>query len=180
MERIHQPILALLAIAMLSGCNILKVSAPGGVNVGQELLNLHEAHEKQIIGDAEYEWLLTRVLDTTRDTDNQQLEGKNENMVHVIAFIKVKPGQRDALIETFNKNVPNVLAEDGCIQYTLTVDTDSGIDVQKKDGNTVTVIEKWESAEALRAHLASPHMDQYRKDTEGMTEGVDLRVLQDT
>ena len=100
-------------------------------------------------------------------------------MIHVIAFIKVKPGQRDALIEIFNKNVPNVLAEDGCIQYTLTVDTDSGIGIQAKDGNILTVIEKWESREALQAHLAAPHMDQYRKDTEGMTDGLDLRVLED-
>lgn len=100
-------------------------------------------------------------------------------MIHVIAFIKVKPARRDALIDAFKKNVPNVLAEDGCIQYTLTVDAESGIDIQQEDENIVTAIEKWESAAALRAHLASPHMMQYKKDTEGMTEGVELRVLED-
>lgn len=173
-------IIALLSTTiLLSGCNITRFSATHSGNAGRELLDLHEAHEKEIIGDAEYERLVSRILESTRDSEARQPEGNNDDMVHVIAFIKVKPGQRDALIEIFNKNVPNVLAEDGCIQYTLTVDTESGIGIQQKDENIVTVIEKWESTAALQAHLEAPHMDQYRKDTEGMTEGVELRVLED-
>ena len=100
-------------------------------------------------------------------------------MIHVLATIHVKPGKRPELIEIFKKNIPHVLAEDGCIQYALTVDTASGIEIQKKNKNTVTVIEKWESAEALQAHLAAPHMKQYSKDTEGLTEGLELKVLED-
>ncbi|QBG49297.1 antibiotic biosynthesis monooxygenase [Verrucomicrobia bacterium S94] len=100
-------------------------------------------------------------------------------MIHVIAFIKVKPEHRKEFIRIFKANVPNVRAEDGCIQYTLTTDTDSGIDIQSKDPDILTVIEKWASRETLQTHLASPHMEQYRKDTEGMTEGLDLRVLED-
>jgi len=100
-------------------------------------------------------------------------------MIHVLAFIKVKPEYREKLIEIFTRNIPSVLAEEGCMQYTLTTDTDSGIDIQSKDSSILTVIEKWASKEALQAHLAAPHMNQYRKDTHGMTEGLDLRVLQD-
>lgn len=100
-------------------------------------------------------------------------------MIHVLAFIKVKPECREQLVEIFNQNVPNVLAEEGCMQYTLTTDADSGIDIQSKDSSILTVIEKWASKEALQAHLAAPHMDQYRQDTQGMTDGLDLRVLQD-
>lgn len=178
MKILNYLIVALTATILLSGCSITKFSASQRINAGRELLDLYEAHEKEIIGDAEYNQFKNQIL---RASDiEQHIERSNPNMVHVIAFIKVKPGKREELIKIFNENVPNVLAEDGCIQYTLTVDTDSGIDIQMKDDNIVTVIEKWESIEALHAHLAAPHMEQYRKDTEEMTEGVELKVLQDT
>ena len=44
------------------------------------------------------------------------------SMVHVLALITAKPGQREALLAAFQENVPNVLAEDGCIEYQATVD----------------------------------------------------------
>ncbi|MEI6892027.1 MAG: putative quinol monooxygenase [Pontiella sp.] len=100
-------------------------------------------------------------------------------MIHVLASIKIKPGHRDALIQRFKKNIPLVRAEDGCIQYELTVDADSGIEIQEKNENIVTVVEKWKSVEALHAHLAAPHMKQYNKDTEDMVDGLDLKVLEE-
>lgn len=171
------PLAVVVSLAtLLSGCSIMKVSSTQRTNVGRELLDLHEARAKNVISNAEYQHLKNQIMESTLT----ESERNNENMVHVIAFIQVKPEHREELIKIFNTNVPNVLAEDGCIQYTLTIDTDSGIDIQTKDPNILTVIEKWESKEALQAHLSAPHMDQYRKDTEGMTEGLDLRVLQDT
>lgn len=163
---------------LLAGCNITRFSATQQNNVGRELLDLHEAHTKKIIDDTEYARLKSRLLTSIQDSNLRQ-EGNNKTMVHVIAFIKVKPQHRNDLIRIFKANVPNVLAEDGCIQYTLTTDTDSGIDIQAKDPDILTVIEKWASKEALQMHLAAPHMEQYRKDTEGMTEGLDLRILED-
>ena len=106
-------------------------------------------------------------------------EGSRETMIHVVATIKVKPGQRAELIKHFKANVPNVLAEDGCIEYSLTVDTESGIGIQLEDENTVTVVEKWESVDALQAHLAAPHMKKYKEDTKDLTEGLELKVLKD-
>ena len=100
-------------------------------------------------------------------------------MIHVIAAITIKPGQRAAFLERFKNNVPNVLAEEGCVEYAPAVDVDSGIDVQTKDANVVTVIEKWETLAALRAHLAAPHMARYREDTADLTEGLTLSVLED-
>jgi len=99
-------------------------------------------------------------------------------MIHVIASIGVKPGKRPEFIEIFKKNVPNVLAEKGCIDYIPAVDTESGIEVQRKDETVVTVIEKWESIEALHAHLASPHMEQYQADVADLVEDVSLTVLE--
>jgi len=37
------------------------------------------------------------------------------SIVHVLAIITTKPGQRAAVLTLFNANVPAVLAEDGCI-----------------------------------------------------------------
>ena len=44
--------------------------------------------------------------------------------------------------------------------------------------NVVTVVEKWESLEALRAHLAAPHMAEYRARVKDLVAGVKLQVLQ--
>ena len=100
-------------------------------------------------------------------------------MIHVIASIGVKPDKRAEFIEIFKKNVPNVLAEDGCVEYIPAIDTDSGIDAQWTDETVVTVIEKWKTIEALHAHLAAPHMAQYQIDVADLVEDVSLTILED-
>ena len=37
-------------------------------------------------------------------------------MIHVIAVITAKPGKRAQILEAFRANVPNVRAENGCIE----------------------------------------------------------------
>ena len=51
-------------------------------------------------------------------------------MIYVIATIEVKPGKRDAFLAEFHRNVPNVLAEKGCIEYGPTVDVKTEIKAQ--------------------------------------------------
>jgi quinol monooxygenase YgiN len=99
-------------------------------------------------------------------------------MIHVIASIGVKPGKRAAFIAKFKANVPNVLAEDGCIEYIPTIDADSGIEVQWVDETVVTVIEKWASLAALQAHLEAPHMKQFKNATASLVEDVSLTILE--
>ncbi len=83
-------------------------------------------------------------------------------MVHVIAVITAKPGQRAAILESFHANVPNVLAEKGCIEYGPAVDAEPAPAFQTRLGaDTFMVVEKWESMEALKAHAAAPHMAAY-------------------
>jgi len=99
-------------------------------------------------------------------------------MIHVIASIEVKPDSKTKFIDLFKQNIPNVQAEDGCIRYELTEDAASGIPVQiGPRGNVVTVVEAWDSLEALFAHLKAPHMAAYKSATEGMVNGVSLQVL---
>jgi quinol monooxygenase YgiN len=80
-------------------------------------------------------------------------------MIHVLAIITAKPGQRATVLEAFNANVPTVRAEAGCIEYGATVDV-AGAD-PAFGPDTFVVIEKWESMAALKAHAAAPHMAAY-------------------
>ncbi len=99
-------------------------------------------------------------------------------MIHVIAAIEVRPGKRAKFIAIFERNVPNVLAEDGCIAYGPTVDVETGIPVQVPlRENTVTIVEQWESLEHLQAHLNAPHMATYREEVKDLVLGASLQVL---
>ena len=82
--------------------------------------------------------------------------------VHVIAVITAKPGRRAELLQAFQANVPNVHAEEGCIEYVATVDAEGAGSIQTRFGeDTFVVVEKWASLDALKAHAAAPHMAAY-------------------
>jgi len=99
-------------------------------------------------------------------------------MINVIATIELKPGTRADFLKVFNANVPAVLAEDGCLEYFPAIDVDAKLERQSKDENAVVVIEKWESVEALHAHLAAPHMLEFRENAGDMIAGITLKVLE--
>lgn len=100
-------------------------------------------------------------------------------MIHVIATIEIEPGKRNDFIQIFKDNVPNVLAEDGCIEYGPTVDlkTDIGPQIPLRE-NVVTIMEKWESLDHLMAHLKAPHMATYREKVKTIVKGASLQILQ--
>jgi quinol monooxygenase YgiN len=99
-------------------------------------------------------------------------------MIFVIASIQLVPGQRDAFVAEFKKIVPDVLAEDGCIEYGPTVDATTDLEKQQTDDSIVTIVEKWESLDALKAHLVAPHMMDYRERVKGQVQDMQLRILQ--
>lgn len=100
-------------------------------------------------------------------------------MIHVIATIQIKEGRVPEFLEIFKANVPNVLGEEGCIEYVPTVDAPTGLPPQELDENVVTIIEKWESIEALQAHLSAPHMIDYKEKVENLVGGMSIKVLKD-
>jgi quinol monooxygenase YgiN len=100
-------------------------------------------------------------------------------MIHVIASVQIKPGKVEEFLKIFKKNVPLVRAEKGCIQYSPAVDIDASLPPQIMDENVVTIIEAWESLEALRDHLEAPHMLAYREKVSGIVENVTIKVLQE-
>jgi quinol monooxygenase YgiN len=99
-------------------------------------------------------------------------------VIHVIATIEVVPGRRDAVLAEFRRIVPVVQREAGCLEYGPTVDVLSGIasQVPLRD-NVVTVIEKWASLDALRAHTTAPHMVDYRSGVKDLVARVQLQIL---
>jgi len=100
-------------------------------------------------------------------------------MIYVIATIEIAAGKRDEFVKAFRENVPNVLAEKGCIEYEPTIDLATDIKAQPAvRADVVTVVEKWESLAALNAHLVAPHMMSYRERVKQLVKSVSIQVLE--
>ncbi len=100
-------------------------------------------------------------------------------MIHVVASIHVQPGKLSSFLKILKGNVPAVRAEKGCIEYRPTVDVDASLPPQRLEPDTVVIIERWESLDALRTHLSSSHMLAYREKVKDLVSNVSLKVLQD-
>lgn len=101
-------------------------------------------------------------------------------MIHVLAYITAKPGQRDALLKEFRAIIPAVHAEKGCIEYGPAVDADMGGFQTKVGADGFVVVEKWESLDTLKAHAAAPHMAAYGARTKDMIASRVIHVLTPT
>lgn len=103
------------------------------------------------------------------------------SVVHVVAVISAKPGKRSEVLKAFHANRLNVLAEDGCIEYSPTIDALEGGGMQKKIGpDSFVVIEKWESLEHLKAHAAAAHMKEYALKVKDLLVDRSIHVLAPT
>lgn len=99
-------------------------------------------------------------------------------MIFVIAEIELAEGKQTEFLEAFHQLVPLVLEEEGCIEYGPAIDEETDIPVQVINGSQiVTVMEKWESVDALKAHLSAPHMLTYREQVADLVKGTVLKVL---
>jgi len=97
-------------------------------------------------------------------------------VIHVIAVITAKPGQRAAVLDLFRANRPAVLAEAGCIEYGAATDIEN-MGNAAYGPDTFVVIEKWESPDHLKAHAVAPHMKEYGAKTKDMLAGRQIHVL---
>ena len=102
-----------------------------------------------------------------------------DNMIHVIAMAELNEGTRDQFLQEFHKIIPNVQAEEGCIEYGPTIDVGTGNEkIQAPRADVVTIVEKWESLEALSAHLIAPHMLAYRERVKEIVIGSTVYVTE--
>ena len=97
-------------------------------------------------------------------------------MIHVIAIITAKAGQRAAMLELFAANRPKVLAEAGCIEYGAAVDVEN-MGTAAYGPDTFVVIEKWESEDHLKAHAVAPHMKEYGAKNKDLVASRTIHVL---
>jgi len=99
-------------------------------------------------------------------------------MIHVLAFVDLVPGRRDAWLAEFTKVVPKVHAEDGCLAYEATFDADPPHPRATAIGpDAAVIIERWRDMDALKAHGATAHMAAYRAATKDFVRSTTLRVL---
>ena len=100
-------------------------------------------------------------------------------MINVIASICIETGSLSDFLEIFRANMLKVREEKGCVEYVPLVDIDAKLAPQTLDDNVVTIIEKWESLQALRDHLEAPHMLAYREKVKNIVTGLSLKVLKE-
>ncbi len=100
-------------------------------------------------------------------------------MIHVIATVRLKPGCRDKYLEILKSNASKVKGEAGCRVYEPTIDMETDIEIHEKAGDdAVTIVEAWDSVDALKAHFQAPHMLSYREKAKDLFASVSIRVLQ--
>ncbi|MSP01846.1 MAG: antibiotic biosynthesis monooxygenase [Acetobacteraceae bacterium] len=97
-------------------------------------------------------------------------------MIHVLAVITAKPGQRATILAAFHANIPAVHAEAGCIEYGPVIDAANSPAPYGDD--TFVVVEKWESADHLKAHAASAHMAAYAAKTRELIATRTIHIMQ--
>lgn len=100
-------------------------------------------------------------------------------MICVLATMEVAAGRRDELLALLEPLVLKVRAEAGCIDYTPMVDVRSGLPAQSPvRDNALTILEKWESLDALHAHLKTVHMAEYFQKAEDLRVSLTLQVVE--
>ena len=100
-------------------------------------------------------------------------------MIHVIATIELAAGKREAFLAEFRRVVSLIQAEAGCLEFGPAIDVPTGLAAQPPvREDVVTVVERWEGLAALRAHLAAPHMQDYRARVKHYVVRTQIHVLQ--
>ena len=74
--------------------------------------------------------------------------------------------------------VPTVRAEEGCRLYTLLGDAPTDWEKPERFGErTLWMLEKWDSVDALKAHLETPHMKAFGPTVRDLRERGTFHVL---
>ena len=76
--------------------------------------------------------------------------------------------------------IPTVRAENGCQMYTLLKDANTDWDKPMRFGErTFWMIKKWDSIDALKAHLSAPHMKAFGPTVAPMRKAGTFHVLEE-
>ena len=90
------------------------------------------------------------------------------DFILVLANIEPKDGCQDSIIEVSKELIDESLLEEGNIDYQL---------LKPIDKDTLTFVEKWESLDSLKRHMASPHFLNFSEDTEEFVKNMTIQVI---
>lgn len=101
--------------------------------------------------------------------------------VFVLCRFDLKAGaDRKAYVGKTLDVVPTVRNEEGCRDYTLLEDAKTDWDAPQRFGErTLWMLERWDSVDALKAHLQTPHMKAFGPTVRDMRENGTFHVLQE-
>ncbi len=84
----------------------------------------------------------------------------------IVARIKAKKSQENALAAEVEKLVAPTLAEAGCLRYDLHRDLE--------DPGNFLFFENWATKQQWLAHMESPHLQAYKAEADDLVEVFDL------
>lgn len=90
------------------------------------------------------------------------------DFILVLAKITPKEGCQDSILELADELVYETLLEEGNIDYQL---------LKSSNDDTLTFVEKWESPEALKRHMTSPHFLNFGEESGEFVENMDIQVI---
>jgi quinol monooxygenase YgiN len=100
-------------------------------------------------------------------------------MLHLLVTMMVKEGRMKEFLAVCEELRPWVLREKGCQAYDYMREVASPLGVQEPiEADRVTLIECWESLDALKAHMETAHMKEAGKKMKDLRSSVTARVLE--
>jgi quinol monooxygenase YgiN len=111
------------------------------------------------------------IVSTTSHAENR--------MIYVVATIELNPGARTEFLALQRDLLPLVRAEQGCLEYTPSVDvalTDPPKTPLRDDA--VVMQEKWETLATLNAHAVAPHMKAFRDKVKHLVQNIKVEVFE--
>ncbi|GAB1410646.1 hypothetical protein MASR1M90_18000 [Desulfovibrionales bacterium] len=98
-------------------------------------------------------------------------------MIHVLARITLKPGMAPLFLREFYELAALVRQEIGCLDYFPTQDVPLGLDIQEYSPDSVTIVEKWASRNALEVHLRSGNLRAFHERVHDLVEDTRLTIM---
>lgn len=100
--------------------------------------------------------------------------------VYVLCRFDLQPGKKDAYAEAVRTITDAVRHEKGCRFYSLVGDAETDMKNQMTFGPDVLwMVECWDSVDALKAHLAAPHMKAFGPKARTLRKSGTFHVLKE-
>ena len=91
-------------------------------------------------------------------------------MIIVIARVEADAARIDDLQPTLDAMMRATWEESGCLSYSMAV--------ENKAAGIITIVERWESEAALKAHFSQPHMAAFNAAVAGAVRSIEARMYE--